>query len=203
MKNLLGLVAIFVLAAAFVPAPNTTLHSGLHVGDTAPDFKLKNIDGKYVSLSDYEEVKGYIVIFTCNTCPVAVLYEDRIIDLHKKYAPMGYPVVAIMPNDPEVKPGDSYDEMKVRAGVKGFDFAYLLDEGQKVYPAYGATKTPHVYLLDNNKKVKYIGAIDDSRDAESVEVNYVANAIDALENGKNPDPSSTKAVGCSIKTKKR
>ncbi len=203
MKNFLGLVALFVLAAAFVPAPNTTVHPGLHVGDTAPDFRLKNIDNKYVSLSDYDDVNGYIVIFTCNTCPVAVLYEDRIIDLHNKYAEKGYPVVAIMPNDPEVKPGDSFDEMKVRAGVKGFDFAYLFDEGQKVYPAYGATKTPHVYLLNKDRGVEYIGSIDDNRDAEAVTVNYVANAIDALENGRTPDPSSTKAVGCSIKTKKR
>jgi len=130
------------------------------------------------------------------------MYEDRLIELHNKFAPQGYPVVAIMPNDPEVKPADSFDNMIVRAEEKGFPFAYLYDEGQKVYPQYGATKTPHVYLLDKDMTVKYIGSIDDSpRDAESVEDRFLESAIMALQAGKNPEPSVTKAIGCSIKTK--
>lgn len=174
---------------------------GYEVGDTAADFSLKNIDGKMVSLSDFEDVKGYIVTFTCNHCPYAVLYEDRLIELHNKYAPMGYPVVAINPNDPEVQPEDSYEKMVTRAEEKSFPFVYLFDEGQNVYPEFGATRTPHVYLLDGNRVVKYIGAIDDSpRDASAVEVKYVENAIAAMEAGNNPDPAKTKAIGCSIKT---
>jgi len=195
MKNVLltlclGLVAVLSIA------------QGLQVGDTAPDFNLLNVDGKYVSMADYEEANGYAVVFTCNHCPYAVMYEDRLIELNKKYTAMGYPILAIMPNDPEVKPEDSYNNMKIRADEKGFNFPYLYDEGQKVYPQYGATKTPHVYLMDRDLTVKYIGAIDDSpRDAESVEEHFLTDAIMALSEGKEPDPNFTKAIGCSIKKK--
>lgn len=178
--------------------------SALKVGDKAEDFSLKNVNGDMVSLSGMEDVKGYIVTFTCNTCPYAVDYEDRLIDLHKKYAPMGYPVVAINPNDPEVKKGDSYSAMQVRAEEKSFPFEYVFDDGQKIYPKYGATKTPHVFILDKELTVKYIGAIDDNHeDANLVKVKYVENAISSLEAGNDPSPSTTKAVGCSIKKKKK
>ncbi len=189
----------FLTALLFTGA---MLAQGYSVGDKATDFSLKNIDGKMMSLADIDDAKGYVVVFTCNHCPYAVMYEDRLIELHNKFAPQGYPVVAIMPNDPEVKPADSFDNMIVRAEEKGFPFAYLYDEGQKVYPQYGATKTPHVYLLDKDMTVKYIGSIDDSpRDAESVEDRFLESAIMALQAGKNPEPSVTKAIGCSIKTK--
>lgn len=175
-------------------------HGGLHVGDTAPDFSLKGTDGKMTSLADYNEAKGFILTFTCNHCPYAVMYEDRLIALHKKMSKLGYPVVAINPNDPKAKPEDSYDNMIVRANEKSFPFAYLFDEGQKVYPQYGATKTPHVFLLDKERKVRYIGSIDDSaRDADAVTKKYVEMAIEALEKGENPKPEYTKAIGCSIK----
>ena len=175
---------------------------GYEIGDVAEDFSLKNIDGEMVSLADFEDAKGYIVIFTCNTCPYAVLYEDRIVELHAKYADNGYPVIAINPNDPDVKPGDSFKEMKVRAAEKGFKFPYVLDEGQTVFPKFGASKTPHVYLLDKDRVVKYIGSIDDSpRDASLVEEKYLENAISNLEQGKDPNPATTKAIGCSIKVK--
>ena len=176
---------------------------GLKVGDQAPDFNLKNVNGDMVSLSGMD-AKGYIVTFTCNTCPYAVDYEDRIIALHKEYAPKGYHVVAINPNDPEVKEGDSYQAMQVRSKEKSFPFEYVFDEGQKIYPQYGATKTPHVFLLDKDRTVKYIGAIDDNHeDAALVKTKYVENAIAALEAGNDPDPSSTKAIGCGIKSKKK
>jgi len=177
---------------------------GLKIGDTADDFNLKNVNGDMVSLSGMENTKGYIVTFTCNTCPYAVDYEDRIIDLHKKYAPMGYHVVAINPNDPEVKKGDSFSAMQVRAEEKSFPFEYVFDEGQKVFPKYGATKTPHVFLLNKDLVVKYIGAIDDNHeDANLVKVKYVEDAISALEAGNDPDPATTKAIGCGIKSKKK
>lgn len=173
------------------------------IGDKAEDFSLKNIDGKMVSLADFKDARGFIVIFTCNTCPYSVANEDRIIELDKKYKPKGFPVVAINPNNPEVSSGDSFELMKERAAEKGFAFPYLLDEGQKVYPKYGATKTPHVFVLKKDDKdliVKYIGAIDDSaRDAGSVRTKYVENAVDALLTDQPIEMASTKAIGCSIK----
>lgn len=210
MKKVLGitttLLVAVLLTSAFWPQPEA---DGLEVGDIAPDFKLENIDGSMVSLADYEaeegheDIKGYIVTFTCNTCPYAVAYEDRLIATHNKMAPKGWPLIAIQPNDPEVQPGDSMDEMRKRAEEKDFPFVYLMDEGQEIYPQYGANRTPHIFLLDKDRKVHYIGALDDSpRDADGVTVNYVEEAIAAIESGSKPDPDFTKAIGCTIKTKK-
>ncbi|MCB0706536.1 MAG: thioredoxin family protein [Saprospiraceae bacterium] len=202
MKKFFSFVPVLILGLAMYSTMGPDTEGGLSVGDKAPDFKLANIFGEQVSLSDFPEAKGFIVTFTCNHCPYAVMYEDRLIELHNKYAPMGYPVIAINPNDPEVVPEDSYANMKIRAEEKVFPFQYLFDRGQKVYPAYGATRTPHVFLLDANLIVRYIGAIDDNaREPEAVEVRYVENAINAMENGEAIDPDFTKAVGCSIKTK--
>ena len=203
MKNTiktLVVLAVFAVATAFTVAPD----KGYKVGDTAADFKLENIDGKMVSLSDYKDAKGFIVVFTCNTCPYSVAYEDRIIALDKKYKSKGYPVIAINPNDPAAKSGDSMADMKVRAKEKGFTFPYLFDKGQKVYPQYGATRTPHVYILEKDggkNVVQYIGAIDNSsRDESSVTEKYAEDAIDALLSGKKPEKTYTRAIGCSIKT---
>jgi glutathione peroxidase-family protein len=154
-------------------------------------------------MSDYKKAKGFIVVFTCNSCPFAVKYEDRVNELAKKYTSQGYILLAINPNDPAVQPADSYELMKERAAAKGFVFPYLFDEGQKVYPQYGATKTPHVFLLDKKRVVKYIGAIDDNADnASMVKEKYLENAIAALEKKMDPTPATTKAIGCSIKVKK-
>jgi len=181
-----------------------SLSSGYQPGDKATDFKLKSVDGKFYSLSDYKDAKGFIVVFTCNTCPFAVKYEDRINDLAKKYKEKGYILLAINPNDPMAQPDDSYEFMQKKAKDKKFAFPYLVDEGQKIYPQYGATKTPHVFLLDKNHTVKYIGAIDDnSDDASAVKEKYLENAIAALEKGTEPSPVVTKAIGCSIKVKKK
>ena len=201
MKHLIGKLLLafltITLISSFVPDEDA-----YKVGDQAADFKLKNVDGTMVSLADYKGVKGYIVVFTCNTCPYAVMYEDRLIDLHNKYASEGYPVVAINPNDPDVKPGDDFASMQVRSKEKKFPFKYLFDEGQKVYPQFGAQRTPHVYLLDANRYVRYIGAIDDNaQNPSEVGTKYLENAIAALKSGNNPDPSETKAIGCTIKVK--
>jgi len=175
------------------------------VGDTAFDFNLKNVDGKKVSLANYKDAKGFVVIFTCNHCPYAVAYEDRIIAIDKKYKKLGFPVIAINPNDPEVVPGDSFDGMKKRAMEKGFTFPYLFDAKQEVYEKYGATKTPHVYILSktgDKLKVEYIGTIDNNyKDESKVSTRYVEDAIKALMNNKKPTVTYTKAIGCSIKTK--
>lgn len=176
---------------------------GYHIGDTATDFELKNIDGKMVSLADFEKAKGFILIFTTNHCPYAKAYEDRIVALDKKYKLKGYPVIAINPNDPSKNEQDSFENMQLRAKQKGFTFPYLLDEGQKIYPVYGATKTPHVYILQKEAGkniVRYIGAIDDNyQDPEAVNEKFVENAIDELLAGEKVSLTTTKAIGCGIK----
>lgn len=181
-------------------------NSGYQVGDEATDFKLKNVDGKMVSLSDYKSAKGFIVVFTCNHCPYAKKYEDRIIALDKMYKDKGYPVIAINPNDPAVQPQDSFAEMQVRAREKGFTFPYLMDEGQKIYPIYGATKTPHVYILkkENGKNiVKYIGAIDNNyENPNDVSDYYVQDAVNQLLKNEPVKTEKTVAIGCTIKVKK-
>ncbi|ALJ05660.1 hypothetical protein APS56_11215 [Pseudalgibacter alginicilyticus] len=184
------------------PVQSKTLEEigGYKIGDVATDFELKNIDGNLFSLSDFTEAKGYIVVFTCNGCPFSKMYEDRLIALHNKYAPKGYPVIAINPNISQDNPIESFEAMQTRAEDKFFPFVYLADEGQKISPQYGAVRTPHVFLLDNQRKVQYIGTIDDNaRSSESVKTKYVENAIDALENDLKPEPNFTKAIGCPIK----
>ncbi|KGO91647.1 thioredoxin family protein [Flavobacterium subsaxonicum] len=199
IKFLAMFLAIGALAAFKADAPA----AGYKVGDIAADFSLKNVDGKKVSLKDIKNAKGYIVVFTCNHCPYAQAYEDRVVALDKKYKALGYPVVAINPNNPEKQKEDSFAKMQERAKEKKFAFPYLLDEGQKVYPLYGATKTPHVYVLEKTAKgnvVKYIGAIDDNyEDATLVKQKYVEAAVDALLIGKEVSVKETKAIGCSIK----
>lgn len=197
LKTLLALVVV-VATSAF-----STVGTGYDIGDIATDFELENIDGNMVSMADFDDAKGFIVVFTCNTCPYAVAYEDRVEALNKKYANKGYPVIAIMPNNTDVKPGDNMAAMKARAKAKGFTFPYLMDKGQKIYPQYGATKTPHVYILEKTKKgpqVKYIGAIDDNyKDESAVTKRYVEDAVDALLAGKDVPEAKTRAIGCSIK----
>ena len=199
LKIFFAMVLVLTLSAFSIK----TTDNGYNIGDIATDFSLENIDGKMVSLLDYKDAKGFIVTFTCNTCPFSIAYEDRIEALNKEYASKGYPVIAIMPNNPEVQPGDSMTAMQERAKDKGFTFPYLMDKGQKVYPQYGATKTPHIYLLQKSEHgnvVKYIGAIDDnSRDENAVKVKYVEDAVNSLLEGKDIELKETKAIGCSIK----
>lgn len=199
-------ITLLLLVVATISAFTINPSKGYKVGDEAADFSLKNIDDTMVSLADYSEAKGFIVVFTCNMCPYSVANEDRIIALDKKYKKKGFPVIAINPNDPEVSKGDSFEAMKVRAKEKGFTFPYLFDEGQEVYPKYGATKTPHVYILNKKKGkliVEYIGAIDDSsRNENNVKERFVENAVDALLKGEKPTKTDTRAIGCSIKDRR-
>ncbi len=217
MKNLKILMTAFIVGLGLLSF-TTTDHDknknqnhiisgkGYEVGDAAADFKLKNIDGKMVSLSDFKNAKGFIVVFTCNHCPYAKKYEDRIVELDKKYKDQGYPVIAINPNDPNVQPEDGYQQMIERAKQKGFTFPYLVDEGQKIYPQYGATKTPHVFVLkkENGKNiVKYIGAIDNNYDnPNDVSEYYAQDAVNALIKGEPVKMTKTVAIGCTIKVKK-
>ncbi len=198
-------IILLTLSFLFLSIPNDSVPGdGYQIGDVATDFSLPNVDGKMVSLSDFADAKGFIVIFTCNTCPYSVAYEDRIIALDNKYSEKGYPVIAINSNDPAAIDGDELSDMKVRAEEKGFIFPYLQDVGQQIYPQYGATKTPHVFVLQKDGAdniVRYIGAIDDSsRNPKKVKKRYVEQAVDALLAGESPATTKTKAIGCSIKT---
>jgi len=204
-KTIIATVAAPVLTLLMMTSA-VAPKEGYKVGDNARDFSLKNIDGSMVSLANYTPAtKGAIVIFTCNHCPVAVAYQDRINALNKKYQPLGYPVVAINSNDFNAVTDDSYENMQKRAKEKGFTFPYLLDETQQIATAYGAMKTPHVYVLQkegNAFKVKYIGAIDDNKDdAAAVTHKYVETAVNELLDGKPVSQNYTKAIGCGIKWK--
>lgn len=204
MKNLtVFLASCFML---FLTQSAILAQGGYQVGDKASDFELKAVNGDLVSLKGYDDAKGFLVIFSCNTCPYVVAYEDRMIELHNKYAPQGFPVIAINPNDDSQSPGDSFDKMKERAEDKGFPFAYAYDDTQEVTKKYGATNTPHVYLLEKSGDdfvVKYIGTIDNNyQDESSVTKKYVEDAVEAVLAGNAVPEDKTKAIGCTIKWRK-
>ena len=195
-------LSLVVMIAFIAAAP---VKNGYEVGDLASDFKLKNVDGRMVSLADWKDAKGFIVIFDCNTCPYSKAYNDRIIGLNDKYADQGYPVVAINANDASDSPGDSFEKMVDYAKKKGYTFPYLIDETQTVARTFGATNTPHVFVLGHSGKdlkVAYIGTIDDNaRNESGVSKKYVEEAVDALMNGRTVQTTKTKAIGCGIKWK--
>lgn len=201
--NLLALV--FLLSLTACSGGQNLSEGGYNVGDTAEDFDLKGVSGEQISMKkDLPDAKGYIVTFFCNHCPYVQAYEDRIIQLHEDLAPKGYPVIAVNPNDPDIVPEDSYKNMKERAEKRNYPFPYVIDETQKVAKTYGATRTPHVFLLDKQEsgklKVAYIGTIDDNiENPGQVEQRYVRQAVQALESDKEPEPAKTKAIGCTIK----
>lgn len=179
------------------------ISSGVKVGEKAPGFDLKSTSGEMLNLENHVK-DGAIVIFSCNHCPYSKAYEDRIISLDKKYKD-SYPVVMINSNDPSKYEDDSFENMKLRSKEKGFTFPYLMDETQEIAKAYGALKTPHVYLIKKEGKemvVKYIGAIDDNTyNAKKVKKAYVENAIANLKAGNAVEVKQTKAIGCGIKWK--
>jgi len=196
MKKVLTTVFLMALGAVLMA-------QGYKVGTAVEDFSLKNIDGEMVSMADFEEAEGIILVVTCNHCPYAKLYEDRLVEIAGRYNDNGFPMIAINPNDPEAYPEDSYAQMKVRADEKGFNFPYLIDETSGVAKAFGASRTPEVRILqkvDGAYILRYRGAIDDSpRSAEDVKVNYVDEAIEAIKSGSDISETNVKAVGCSIK----
>ncbi len=202
MKKNIQFLALIVM---IVISGTQTKAEGYKIGDSVRDFKLKNVDGKMVSMSDYSDAKGFIVVFTCNHCPFSKAYETRIMQLDKKYAPLGFPVIAINPNDVVKSPGDSYENMQELSNEKSYSFPYLYDESQKVATEFGASRTPHVFILQKDEKaamVKYIGAIDDNADEpENVKVKYVQDALNSIISGKNVEVAETKAIGCTIKWK--
>jgi len=188
----------FIFSALLIAA--SPIKNGYTIGDQATDFKLKNVDGKMISLADYKNAKGYILIFDCNTCPYSKAYNQRIIALDEKYSSKGFPVITINANEGA---GDSYENMIRISKKKNYQFPYLIDETQEVAKVFGATNTPHVFVLNKNLKVAYIGAIDDSpRHETGVTKRYVEDAVDALMNNKAVSVTKTKAIGCGIKWKR-
>jgi peroxiredoxin len=206
MRKLNGLFLLCMMTV-FTLSASAQDSQGYKVGDKASDFKLQSVDGSWISLSGLDNSKGAIVIFSCNTCPYVVAYEDRMIELHEKFSTMGFPVIAINSNDEKLSPGDSFENMKKRSKNKKFPFAYVYDKSQEVIKAYGGTRTPHVYILNkegNDFVVKYIGAIDNNyQDANAVTEKYVENAMEEILQGRKVSVESTKAIGCTIKWTKK
>jgi peroxiredoxin len=172
----------------------------MKIGDKAPDFDLPGADGKNYSLKGLQEKKAVVVIFSCNHCPTVHAYEDRMIAIQKDYEEKGATLVAINSNETEHYPDDSFENMVGRAKEKGFNFPYLRDEDQSVANAYGATHTPHIFLFDENRNLKYTGAIDDNKwEPDNVTRKYLREALDAVLEGKAVSEPETHTVGCTIK----
>lgn len=195
----LRLIAALAVITLFTSASQAgRWNKVLDIGDKAPEFSgLIGTDDKEHSLSDFKDAKLVVAVFTCNSCPVAVACEDRMIDLQEKYKDQGVQLVAINVNNVE---GDKLDKMKERAEQKGFNFPYLYDESQESARDFGAAVTPHFFLLDQNRKVIYMGAMDDSPLSEAeVQNAYLQAAIDAALAGETPETAETKQKGCGIK----
>ncbi len=196
-SNLLVRVLPAVMLVLSVCCVAAEYNTTLDVGDAAPDWgALVGTDEETYRLSDFGDKELIVVVFTCNTCPVAVDYEGRMIALQKDYNAKGVQVVAINVNTND---GNDYEAMKVRAAEKQFNFPYLYDETQQSARDFGATVTPHVFVLDKDRKVAYMGAFDDHRDESKVENHHVRTAIDQLLDGKTPQVTETRQFGCGIK----
>jgi peroxiredoxin len=170
--------------------------AGIEIGAAAPNFSgLIGIDGKPHGLADFKDAKLVVLVFTCNHCPVAQAYQDRLVGLQKDYQPKGVQVVAVNVNN---MPADRLDEMKKRAKQEDFNFPYLYDSTQKIGHDYHAAVTPHVFVLDQQRKIAYMGAIDDSQQVGQVKKHYLRDALDALLAGKKPPEEVTRQFGCGI-----
>lgn len=179
------------------------MHSnGMPLGTSAPPFALPGVDGETRSLDSFSDAELLVVVFTCNHCPYAIASEDRLIELQRDYADKGVQVVAINPNDAVNYPEDSFDNMKVRAAEKGFNFPYLHDESQEVARAYDAACTPDIFVFDADRKLLYNGRIDDNwKEPDKVTRNELREVLDAALEGKSVDFEHTPSMGCSIKWK--
>lgn len=206
------LFTILVPGFLFLPAFSQLEkdHKTLSIGEAAPAFDLPGVDGKYYSLASFAGSKVLVIVFTCNHCPTAQAYENRVIQLAKDYQQKDVAVVAIMPNDPNAirldelgytDLSDSFEEMKIRAKEKGFNFPYLYDGAtQKVANAYGPVATPHVFIFDKERKLRYQGRIDDTENPARTPKHFdTRNAIEALLNEQPVPIATTKVFGCSIK----
>ena len=176
----------------------------LEIGSTMPlkDLELADISGKNITLATAKGDAGTLVVFSCNTCPWVIRWEDRYVSLANTYAPKGLGMIAVNSNAAQFGGEDSLEEMVEHAKNNGYNFPYAQDPESELASAFGATKTPHIYLFNGDDKLVYRGAIDDNaKNAKKVDVPFLANAIDALLAGNPINPQTTKALGCSIKFK--
>lgn len=203
MNYLGGVLLLIGLGSGSAGVVNAQVPRGYTIGDVVTDFQLKNVDGRTISLGDYRAGKGLIVVFTSNHCPFSKAYEDRLMALDRRLGPQGFPVLAIMANDPVVYEDDSFENMKTRSREKGYSYPYAMDETQAVARSFGATRTPEVYVLKQSRgqfTVEYIGTIDDSpQDGASVQRRYVEEAVANLLAGRPVQSPITKPIGCAIK----
>jgi peroxiredoxin len=193
---------LFVLLAAVAVASTAVageFNPTLSVGNKAPDWsKLPGVDGKEHSLADLKDKQAVVLVFTCNSCPYAVEYEDRIMALAKKYGGADGKVAVVAVNVNKV-PEDSFDKMKARAKERNFNYPYLYDETQKIAKDYGATSTPEFFVLAKDRTIAYMGALDDETDSSKVKVRYVEDALDAVLKGDKPKTTETVARGCLVR----
>jgi peroxiredoxin len=171
----------------------------LAIGQRAPDFRLPTTDGGETSLEDAGGAPAVVVAFWCNHCPYVRAWEERFNDIAREYSDRGVVTVAICANDPTTHPADSFENMVVRAAEQRYVFAYARDDSQEVPRAYGAERTPEVFVLDGDRAVAYHGAIDDDTDPERASEHYLREALDAVLEGRAPDRPETAPVGCTIK----
>jgi peroxiredoxin len=194
---------LMALSIALGIASNTQagkFNKTVSIGDTAPAVSGVGVDDKQHELAEYKDTKAVAVIFTCNHCPVAQSYQDRLIALQKEYEPKGLQIVAINVNNNDA---DKLDKMKERAASKGYNFPYLYDASQKSAVNYGASVTPHVFLLDGQRKIAYMGAVDDNMNASQTKRHYLRDAVEAVLAGTAPPVAETRQVGCGIEYQRR
>jgi len=200
-----SVLRVAVAGLALLLVAGSSAAKGVKVGQTAPDWSdIVGVDGKKHGLAEYKEAKAIVLVFTCNHCPVAKAYQDRLIRLQKDYGPKGAQVIAVNVNN---LPADRLDKMKERAEEKKFNFPYLYDPTQKMGHDYGAKVTPHAFILgkatDKGRTVAYVGALDNNQRVEKADKHYVRDALDALLDGKEPSVAETKPFGCSVKYEKK
>jgi len=165
----------------------------------APDFELEGVDGRTHSLADYADADLLVLVQSCNHCPYVQAWEDRMSAIQRDYADRGVRLVAVNSNDAQAYPEDSFEEMRSRATRRGFAFDYLYDPSQGVAQALGAERTPEVFLFDRDRRLRYHGAIDDSRDEAGVTTHYLRDALEAVLAGREPPVAETPPVGCTVK----
>ena len=192
------LLPLLALAVAAAPA----LADPLAIGSKPPmtDTKLKNVDGKEVTLAEVKGTAGTLVVFTCNHCPYAKAWETRIVELGNAYRAKGVGVIAVNANDPKAAPDDSFESMQLRAKDRGIQYPYVVDATSNLARAFGATRTPEAFLFDKDGKLVYHGAIDDNaQEPDKVTARYLKDALDAVVGGKDVAVKETKSIGCGIK----
>lgn len=208
MKKLILTIAVLI-GGIFIYAfsPTHEAHETLAIGSKAPltDFKMNSTSGENTSLNDIKKSKGTLVVFSCNTCPFVIAWEDRYPELAELSEKNNIGMVLINSNEAKREGDDSIEKMKSHAKEKGYEsISYLVDPSSKLANAFGAKTTPHIFLFDNNWELVYEGAIDDNyKSKEEVTAKYLENALNNLSAGKTIDPNDTKAIGCSIKRVKK